>query len=269
MLVRPFIIEAPLISPHTVVELQPLALPSTPVKVKTKIETYVPRHQVALPDFAAIKNVAEKKRQFFAFLTPHVEAENKRLIRTHNWLISKRNQLQRQEVLSEQDQQKLNELFKAYRIKTDALSAQKAFDELLKCVDGLPVSLVLMQAANESAWGTSRFAKLGLNFFGKWCYSKGCGVVPNGRPVGKTYEVEAYMTVGESVRSYFKNINTNHAYHLLREIRYQLRENDLPLDAEILATGLIQYSQRGNHYVEEISRMISSNQRYITSNETD
>ncbi len=30
--------------------------------------------------------------------------------------------------------------------------------ELLKRVDVIPEALVLMQAANESAWGTSRFA---------------------------------------------------------------------------------------------------------------
>ena len=41
-----------------------------------------------------------------------------------------------------------------------------------------------MQAANESAWGTSRFARIGLNFFGQWCYSKGCGMVPKRRNTG-------------------------------------------------------------------------------------
>lgn len=267
MLVRPFVVEKPFISPYTEVQLEPLVVPSVPVKVKTKIETYVPLHQVDLPDFAGILNVGEKKRRFFSFLLPHIEAENRRLIRLHNWLISKRNQLERQETLSEQDLQKINQLFARYRIKHKSMSLTKAFEELLKCVDGLPVSLVLMQAANESAWGSSRFAKLGLNFFGKWCYSKGCGIVPRGRPVGKTYEVEAYMSVEKSVKSYFKNINTNNAYGLLREIRFQLRENDMPLDAQILATGLLAYSERGSHYVEEITKMIDSNERYIALGE--
>lgn len=267
MLIRPFTVEKPLISPYTLVELEPLVVPSVPVKVKTKIETYVPQHHVQLPDFAAIYSVSEKKRQFFAFLTPHIESENKRLVRLHNWLINKRNQFERQEPLSVEDQQQIDQLFARYRIKHQSMSQTKAFEALLKCVDGLPVSLVLMQAANESAWGTSRFAKLGLNFFGKWCYSKGCGIVPRGRPVGKTYEVEAYSSVSESVKSYFKNINTNNAYSLLREIRYQLRENDMPLDAQVLATGLMAYSERGSHYVEEITNMINSNQRYVLVSE--
>jgi len=266
LLLMPFVYEKPIIPSDIVVDTQPLPAPPKPTKQPVKVETYVAKHQVQLPDFAAIKDIKTKKRQFFAFLSPHVVAENNRLIALHNWIITKSNQVTDGESLDLNELAKLQKLFKAYRIKHQSMSLDAAMNELLKCVDGLPVSLVLMQAANESAWGTSRFARLGLNFFGKWCYRQGCGVVPNGRPEGKKYEVEAYLTVQDSVRSYFKNINTNHAYRTLREIRTQLRENDLPLDAEILATGLVAYSQRGSHYVEEITKMISHNERYITAN---
>jgi Bax protein len=265
MLVWPFVYEKPVVPADLVVDTQVIPMPPAPVKKPVKVETYIPVHEVELPDFAAIKDVKQKKKSFFAYLGPHVQAENNRLIGLHNWVISKQNQMARQESMSLKDAKKLQDLYKKYRVKLDALSTQGAMDELLKRLDGLPVSLVLMQGANESAWGTSRFARLGLNFFGKWCYKKGCGVVPNGRPVGKTYEVEAYLSVADSVRSYYKNINTNAAYSLLRDIRADLRANDLPLDAEALAAGLVAYSQRGDHYVEEITRMISFNERYIQS----
>ena len=245
------------------IEWEPLVLSNEPVKIKSKIETFLPSHSVELPDFAAIVNVQEKKRRFFNFLTPYVEAENRRLVALNQWLMSKKQQVERLEPLSDEDNEKLQLLYSSYRIKHASMSQQKALQELLKCVDAIPLELVLMQAANESAWGTSRFAKLGLNFFGKWCYSKGCGIVPKGRPIGKTYEVQAYISVSDSVQSYFKNINTNNAYSLLREIRYQLRENDVALDAKILATGLLAYSERGSHYVEEITNMINSNQRFV------
>ncbi|MFM9673737.1 glucosaminidase domain-containing protein, partial [Streptomyces galilaeus] len=81
----------------------------------------------------------------------------------------------------------------------------------LRRVDIIPKELALMQAANESAWGTSRFARIGLNFFGQWCYSQGCGMIPNRRNSGAAHEVAAFKSVRDAVSSYFKNINTHAA----------------------------------------------------------
>ena len=39
-------------------------------------------------------------------------------------------------------------------------------------MDTIPVSLALAQAANESGWGTSRFALEGNALFGQWTWSK-------------------------------------------------------------------------------------------------
>jgi Bax protein len=261
LLFLPFVITPPVkVIPEVippVVEIEPVTVP-----IK-KIETYVPVHEVTLPDFAAISDIKTKKSQFFAFLTPHIDAENARLLAQRIWLIAVQKQYNEQLQLAAEDEKALNALYKLYRINFQTMSTQKGLRELLQSIDQLPKTLVLMQAANESAWGTSRFARLGLNFFGEWCYVKDCGVIPNGRPVGMAYEVKAFMSVSLSVKSYFKNINTNNAYRLLREIRAQFRENDLPLQAKVLATGLIQYSSRGDHYVNEISQMINYNAKFV------
>jgi Bax protein len=271
MMLLPFIKQKPM--PVVVVELPPSPIPVVkpePVKPKPVIvETYVTQHTVVLPDFGAIRDVKTKKKKFFEYMTVHVDAENARLEKQHKWLHGVKAYFVENQAVFEDDKAKLYNLFADYRIKHQALSVEAAINELLKCIDGLPKSLVLMQAANESAWGTSRFARLGLNFFGQWCYQKGCGVVPNGRKAGGEHEVEAFPTVAHSVRSYFKNINTNTAYSLLREIRAQLRENGLPLQAEILATGLILYSERGDHYVKEITQMITYNERFLVDNSVD
>lgn len=270
MMVLPFIKQK--LAPVVVVELPPPPVVVKPEPVKptqVKVETYVTKHNVVLPDFAAIRDVKTKKKQFFEFMSVHVDAENKRLEKQHKWLHGVKAHFVENQAVLEADKAELYNLFVDYRIKHQALSTEAAINELLKCIDGLPKSLVLMQAANESAWGTSRFARLGLNFFGQWCYVKDCGVVPNGRRAGGEHEVEAFPTVAHSVRSYFKNINTNTAYSLLREIRAQLRENGLPLQAEILATGLIHYSERGDHYVKEITQMITYNERFLADKSAD
>src|SRR5690606_31333266 len=72
-------------------------------------------------------------------------------------------------------------------------------DRLLRRVDVIPPSLVLAQAANESAWGTSRFAQLGNNLFGMRSYEPGTGIVPKKRPRGETWEVAAYDSVRDSI----------------------------------------------------------------------
>lgn len=260
LLVLPFVADRPAFDvtdkPDPTVKVEP-------AKPAVKVETYVQKHSVILPDFAKIRDVKTKKERFFKFMTPFVNAENIRLTNQHYWLQGLKAQLAGGTELSEATQLTLQKLYKSYRIKHLTMSSEAALNELLKCVDGLPKSLVLMQAANESAWGTSRFARLGLNFFGQWCYTKDCGIVPNGRGAGRKYEVQAFLTVAQSVDSYFKNINTNSAYSLLREIRAQLRENNIPLQADILATGLLRYSQRGDHYVVEITKMINYNQRFL------
>ncbi len=262
LLARPFIVAPPPVKPLVQVPKEQPAPVTKPVK-KPWVETYVPKHNVKLPKFAQIKDVKEKKRQFFGFLKPHVAKANERMLNKRQWLEAVKLKLLDAQTLSQDTLTRLGGYYDEYRVERDSLSELEAVKALLNRVDEIPKELVLMQAANESAWGSSRFARLGLNFFGQWCFSPGCGIVPRGRPVGKTYEVKAFMTVQESVDGYFKNINTNEAYQLLRDIRAQLRANELPLDAQVLATGLLPYSQRGDHYVLEITQMIEHNQRYM------
>jgi Bax protein len=126
-------------------------------------------------------------------------------------------------------------------------------------VDVLPPSLVLAQAANESAWGTSRFALEGNSLFGQWCYVEGCGIVPRRRARGATHEVKSFDSVAGTVRAYFNNINTNQSYEYLRELRADMREEDQPIDSMVLAFGLEPYSQRGDRYVDEVQNIIMQN----------
>lgn len=235
-------------------------LPVKIVKVIKVVE--VPLHDVKLPDFASIRDVKEKKRQFFAFIRPAVENENNRLLGLRAEIERLITQLSLEQPISEEDQQMVAKLAKTYRV-SDKFSLLRKLYELQLKVDIIPTALVLVQAANESAWGTSRFARIGLNFFGVWCYKKGCGMVPKGRNKGARHEVTAYSSVSEGVAKYLHNINTNSAYGVFRTIRGQLREQNQTLAPEVLATGLLPYSERGTDYVLELTEMIRHNQRYL------
>ena len=238
-------------------------VPEKTIEVIKAVEQ--PLHNVTLPDFAKIRDVKEKKRQFFAFIRPAVIAENERILALRAEVERLIAQLTLEQPFSEQEHRFVTDLSKQYRVSKKFSLLRKLYELQLK-IDIIPPALVLVQAANESAWGTSRFARIGLNFFGVWCYKKGCGMVPKGRNVGAKHEVAAYSSVEQGVARYLKNINTNSAYMVFRTIRGQLREQNQPLSPEILATGLIPYSERGTDYVLELTEMIRHNRSYLALN---
>ncbi|NMP15510.1 glucosaminidase domain-containing protein [Thalassotalea sp. Y01] len=221
-----------------------------------------PLHDVELPDFLSIRHIPDRKQAFFEFLKPAIEKENQRLNKLRHTIMLLAEQHQQGETLSNQQVLWLTKLSKSYRVNPKWSIAEQLSALLVK-VDEIPRQLVLVQAANESAWGSSRFAKIGLNFFGIWCFKQGCGMVPNGRDAGLRHEVAAFDSVDDVIGHYFLNINSNAAYNMLRQIRAQLREHDVPLQADILATGLLPYSERGIDYVVEINTMLRHNRRYL------
>lgn len=258
-----------LIAPFTFLPVQvkvPESKPDESKEVKKIVKTIEqPLHNVVLPDFASIRDVKEKKRQFFAFIKPAVLAENKKIMTLRTRVEHLIAQLTLEQPFSEQEHAFVSGLIKQYKVNKKFSLLRQLYELQLK-VDVIPPALILVQAANESAWGTSRFARIGLNFFGVWCYKKGCGMVPNGRNVGAKHEVAAYSSIEQGVARYLKNINTNSAYTVFRTIRGQLREQDQPLAPEILATGLIPYSERGTDYVLELTEMIRHNRNYLALN---
>lgn len=207
-----------------------------------------------LPDFSSYQDTTEKKAAFFSFLYPRIVLANSRILIERDYLKS----LALKTELSEDERQWLDD--HAERLRIDAASGSKEqFALLQKRLDVIPPSLILAQAANESAWGTSRFATKGYNLFGQWCFSKGCGLVPRGRVEGASHEVAKFSSPFRSVRAYIQNLNRHPTYQELRDIRQKDRRGNDPLSGEAMAAGLLGYSERGQEYVDEIRAMIHYN----------
>lgn len=118
---------------------------------------------------------------------------------------------------------------------------------------------MLAQAAKESGWGTSRFAREGNNYFGIWCFFKGCGVTPLRRDAGRSHEVAIFDSVEQGLRYYIRAINTHVAYDGMRDLRAEKRRNNKALAGVTLASRLERYSERGMAYVREVQSMIRYN----------
>lgn len=217
-----------------------------------------------VPDFNEYTDVRDKKQAFFQFLAPLVRAENMLieeqrailLVLYHRWQ-------QDPSALAGDDLEFLEQLAVEYRTDFDLSADSGMFVSLLRRVDVVPETLILVQAANESGWGTSRFARDGLNFFGQWCFRDGCGMVPENRLEGMNHEVRKFKSVNASIRSYLRNINTHPAYFELRLLREQRRAEGKDIRALDLTPGLLSYSERGEEYIDELNSMIRVNRPII------
>lgn len=125
-------------------------------------------------------------------------------------------------------------------------------------IDVIPVSLAIAQAALESGWGKSRFAKEANNLFGHWTYS-GVGLIPQNRADGKTHMIRIFSSLQKSVDGYLLNLNTNKAYELFREKRLKLRQEEKKYTGLEAAKTMIHYSELKEEYIKMIQDMIEQN----------
>ena len=210
------------------------------------------------PDFSAMTNTSERKQAFFCYLAPLVENENAHLIQDRKRLVRVHEIHAAGYALDESEWRFVKEMASTYKMSAEQVDAA-LLDALLLHVDKVSVSLALAQAANESAWGTSRFAREGNNYFGQWCYRKGCGMVPLRRPKGETYEVRVFAETQQSVEAFIANLNSHPAYASFRTIRFNERNQGVVPSALATADGLEKYSARGIEYVKTLKSMIRSN----------
>lgn len=213
-----------------------------------------------MPDFAAIEDIATRKQAFMDFIYPYVAAENKKILRERQQLRLILRAIEQGQPLKQKQLDKLLRLGKYYRVPgSDNPTDPEYLSILLRRIDVIPPSLAIAQAANESAWGTSRFAREGYNFFGQWCFSAGCGLVPNRRRAGKTHEVAAFENPQAAIASYIRNLNTQTAYTGMRQLRQTMRQARAEINSLQVAEGLGAYSTRGNAYIRDIQGMIRYN----------
>jgi len=211
-----------------------------------------------VPDFTAIQEPAERKQVFFNFLRPLAERQNE-LIELRRERLIKLADAARTDPLSERQSLQLEHLAKLYNVES-TLPLNQQLNELLARVDTVPPALVLVQAAKESAWGRSRFAREGNNYFGQWCFSRGCGLVPQKRSAQDDHEVRRFTSPSASVASYMHNLNTHRAYRQFRTLRADIRQKTAyaPTGYQ-LASALTRYSELGETYVRDIRKMILAN----------
>jgi len=220
-----------------------------PEKWKTPAIEYnymerLPAHLLQLED------VDQRKQCLIDSLLPLILKANQSILEQRSTVERLKQKLPR---LSDQDKRILEGLADSYLVEPGPYD--RMIDELLLKVDVLPVSLVLAQAAIESAWGSSRFCYEGNNVFGLRSLSGG-GIVPKERPERETYCVSVFYDLQSCIDYYFWVINTRPEYEELRLIRSR---SFRPYDSLTLSRGLRYYSEIGNEYVRRVDEVINYN----------
>ena len=212
--------------------------------------------------------VVEKKRAFFRLLGPLVLHANELIQADRQQLESTIATLRSGESISTREETFIRETAVAYKVgegKGDIdISDHALQDELIRRVDSLPPSLVLAQAAEESGWGTSRFAVEGNALFGMWTWGEE-GIKPQQQRSGLgDYKIASHETPMHSVNAYMHNLNTNRSYEALRARRAELRSAGTKVTGWELAGTLTKYSERGQAYVDSLHALMKTNMLMAT-----
>ena len=205
-----------------------------------------------------LNKFSKKKKEFIETLFPLISYQNQKILLERENLNSIKNRLLNNKTLSNADLLYLKKISKKYFIKFNNKHKIDLVNELLISVDIIPNSIVLAQAANESGWGTSRFAREYNAFFGEYTYDFSQGVIPLKREEGKKHLIKSFSSSDKSVESYFRNLNSHYSYKKFRSIRKIMREKNNFANINILVESLNTYAE-DNNYVETIISIINSN----------
>ena len=202
--------------------------------------------------------VVRKKQIFFRLLAPVI-------LRANELIVMEREELEKMTAMNPEpgsrDMKALLDLGRKYRVTgedDESLDAEQ-LAELKNRIDIIPPSLALAQGAEESGWGTSRFALLGNSLFGQWDFS-GKGIKPEQqRSELGDYGLAAFDTPLDAVIAYTRNLNTHRAYTRMRQLRAEIREKGNEPTGFELADTLDKYSERGQAYVDGLHTIMRVN----------
>ena len=226
------------------------ALPQPGKAVVAFEDGMVPSHnKVKIPDGIETLTVPARKQAFIELLLPLI-------IKANDVILQRRDKLQA--AIEAGDSETIQQLANLYGLRKFDGTQEALQAQLLNRIAPVPHSLALAQAAVESGWGQSRFAKEGNALFGQWAWSADQGIKPldasNSRAV-----IRSFATIYDSVFAYIHNLNTHYAYQDFRDVRAQDLAQDKRVSGLKLARYLTAYAELGEKYVYTLQSMILQN----------
>jgi len=230
--------------------INPILISNIKIKNNTFENTYL-----SDTDFDYLNS---NKKEFVKTVLPIIINENQKIIVTREFLNDLKIKLQTFKTINNNEISKLNKIAKKFNIKYSNKHKLDLIEEILANVDIIPNSIALAQAAIESGWGKSRFAKEYNALFGEYTYDQNKGVVPLEREHGDKHLIKSFTSYNNSVSSYFKNINSHNAYKEFRDVRNIMRSKNNFSNISLLLNKLNAYAE-DNNYVSNLHLVIEKN----------
>ena len=201
---------------------------------------------------------ARKKKLFISILLPIALKGNENVLQERKSMKKAflENNIEKIEYFSKRYKIKKVKKIKFYNMSSLQLIEVK--EELLKKINQIPISMILAQAAIESGWGSSRFAKEGNALFGEWTWKKNSGLKPKENLKAK-FSVKSFINISASVNSYILNLNSHSAYKRMRNYRSLTIKNRKKISGAKMANYLDKYAEIGFEYVIKVTSMIKNN----------
>lgn len=198
-------------------------------------------------------DIKEQKAQFATTIARLTQNANQNTNQKRQFALNYLNFIYKQffRDLDPQNLSRLLQIAKEYKIVN-------LFDEneYIKKLLNVPISLAIAQAAVESGWGKSRFAKEANNIFGHWTWGQK-GLVPLNRDENKTHKIRIFNSLQDSVDAYVLNLNSHPAYASFRDARLENAKNGLKYGGLEAAQTMEKYSQMGRIYVKQLEKTIN------------
>lgn len=204
-------------------------------------------------ELAEIRQPQERKRLFIKMALPLILHANEMILWDRKIVLKLRDKTRSGKTISAEEQAWLNKKARDYGL------AEPNLMEMVRRIDVIPPSMALAQAAEESGWGTSRFARQGNAIFGQRTWRDHAGIKPARRGKGETFEVRAFDSLIDGIMSYTRNLNGHSAYDEFRRAREAQRRIGGGLDGYALVGTLARYSERGAAYIKTIRMLMRVN----------
>ncbi|MGE4420080.1 MAG: glucosaminidase domain-containing protein [Sulfurimonas sp.] len=209
--------------------------PESAIVKLQKVEAWTKPHNKVISTNA-------KKVEFSNLIIPAID-------RVHSELEAQYNEIA-QNLTNPKYVEKILILKKIYKAESD--------EELLMALKPHPKSIAIAQAAIESAWAKSRFFKEANNLYGIWSVNKNKPRIAASEQRGENVIwLKKYPSIEDSIRDYYKTLARSKAYKDFRELKMQTD------DPYLLVEKLQNYSEIGEKYADDLTKIIRYNKLYI------
>ena len=206
-------------------------------------------------DFNREKYDEVRPALFYEMMLPVILKANETLAVERDQVMKLKREFDETGDLTKQSMDELREWIKRYDVKpSDDLDT--LFNALIPRVDGVTPTLLLTMAAQDSGFGTSRYAREYNAVFNQRDWNDKGAVPDEAQKEGPQYRIKIFDSLYDAVISQIHYLNTNGYFENYRIARAKYRRSNNPMRGYSIAHLLINFPYKPFKYPDIIKHLI-------------